>query len=94
LEEENVELNANDNIDLDFYTQNIASRRRAFGTTPSASSSPKISTSSTSHKRKKGRQLDQKLNYDQRLIEENDVILANMCVTRFAKYDIKTMQRF
>jgi len=93
LKEKNVELDANDSIDLNFYTQNIASRRRAFGTS-SAPSSSKISISLAPHKRKKGRQLGQKLNYDQRLTKEDDVILANMCVTRFAKYGIETMQRF
>ena len=93
MEKKNVELDANGNIDLNFYTQNIASRRRT-SSTPSAPSSPKTSTSPASHKRKKGRQLDQKLNYDQRLTKKNDVIFVNMCVARFAKYDIETMQRF
>jgi hypothetical protein len=93
LEEKNVELDANGNTDLDFYTQNIANRHRASGT-PSAPSSPKTSTPPAPHKRKKGRQLGQKLNYDQRLTEEDDVILANMCVTKSAKYGIETMQRF
>ena len=90
MEKKNVELDADGNIDPNFYTQNIASRRRA-SSTPSAPSSSKTSTPLAPHKRKKGRQLGQKLNYDQRLTKENDVILANMCVARFAKYDIETM---
>jgi len=93
LEEENVELDADGSTDPDFYTQNTASRRRASGT-PSAPPPPKTSTPPAPHKRKKGRQLGQKLNYGQRLTEEDDVILANMCVARSAKYGIETMQRF
>jgi hypothetical protein len=55
---------------------------------------PTISTPPSPPKRKKGRQPGQKLNYGTRLTEEDDVIRANMCVARSAKYGTETMQRF
>lgn len=86
---EEGEADAEGSTDPDFDVR-ISSKRRASGTpTPPSPTTPAAPT-----KRKKGRQPGQKLQYGTRLTEEDDIILANMCIARSTKYGIETMQQF
>lgn len=87
LEEE--ETDAESSTDPDFDVK-ISSKRPAIG----ISTAPPPVTPVAPIKRKKGRQPEQKLQYGTRLTEEDDIVLANMCIARSTKYGIETMQQF
>jgi len=86
---EEGEADAEGSTDLDSDVR-MSSKRRA-SETPAAASPI---TPAAPLKRRKGRQPGQKLQYGTRLTEEDDIILANMCIARSAKYGIETMQHF
>jgi len=94
------EADADDTTDSNFDIP-LLGRRRVF---VSASASivpatpkedPSITASASQQiKRRKDRQLGQKKSYDKRLTKEEDIILINVCIARFAKYDNESMRRF
>ena len=95
---EKKEANVEGSIDLDFDISSI-NRRRVFAfasTIPATLEEGPSTTPFASQKinRTKGRQLDQKMIYDRRLTKKEDIILANVCIARFSKYDIESMRRF
>ncbi len=92
------ETNAEGSIDLDFDILSI-NRRRVFAFASIVFATLEGDSSTTLFapqkiNRTKGRQLGQKMIYDRRLTKKEDIILVNVCIAKFSKYDIESMRRF